>query len=205
MRETETKFVFQTTARWLEEDSKWACWIHITDIKRKACFWIAVVTALAMTGGAVFAVTVSDSLADALLWGGFFLALALLCFIILGWWEASWASRKKEFLQFARIEPDTLDGPVTVILTEQGCVLQYPNVPEALVPWEDMCMIYTWSEGWDIRNRNDDYHNISLRRQNLTVGDPQALDAFLRQRARKAVKPRAIELDELKRIYKIAE
>lgn len=198
---TETKFVFQTTVWQLEEDSKWAIWIRLTNEKQKLNFWVAVILVLPMIGGTVFICTRPDAPAGAWVLGGVVLAIVLAFFIMVILMETRWRSWEKDFFQTALERPNREDGPATVTLTEHGCTAQYANETAELFRWKMVGELCTWSEGWDILDKHG-FCGIALRRQDLTEGDAQSLEEFLCRQTKKTLKPRAIELDELKRIYK---
>lgn len=190
-------FQFQTTIWQFAKDSQWAAWIYQTDAKRKINCGFTILLALLFAGLTVFfRVAWGD---DSQVMGGLTLLMALTA-LVTTWRNLSWKSWKKQFLRVEQMTADRENGPLTVELTDQGCTLYLPDETIERFRWKGVEAVRTWSEGWDILDKPG-FSGISIRRRDLTGGEEKAFESFLKQRAPKPIKPRAIELDELKRRY----
>jgi hypothetical protein len=191
------RFQFQTTIWQFAEDSIWAAWIYQTDAKRKINCGFTILLALLCAGLTVFLRVVWED--DSRMMGGFTLMMILTA-LVTTWRNMNWMTWKKQFLRVEQMPMGQEDGSLTVELTDQGCTLHLPGETIERFRWERVEAVRSWSEGWDILDKPG-FSGISLRRRDLTGGEEKAFESFLRQKVQKPIKPRAIELDELKCRY----
>ncbi len=195
------RFRFQTTVWQFAEDSQWGAWIAQTDIKRKVNCGLALLLTALFAGFTIYRYVAWNS--DVAVPGGLTLLMAIYALVTI-LWNKSWMAWKKQFVQVSKMEMGKEDGPLTIELTDGGCVLYLPDETIERFRWENVAEAYTWSEGWDMIDKYG-FSGISLRKGDLTEGDIQVFESFLQQKIRKPLKPRAIELDELKHRYKIGK
>ncbi len=191
------RFQFQTTIWQFAEDSQWAAWIYQTDAKRKINCGFTILLALLFAGLTIFFRVAYED--DSRVMGALTLLMVLTA-LVTTWRNLNWTSWKKQFLRLEQMPVGRENGPLTVELTDQGCTLYLPGETVERFRWERVEAVRTWSEGWDILDKPG-FSGIALRRSDLTEGEEKAFESFLEQRAQKPIKPRAIELDELKCRY----
>lgn len=194
------KFQFQTTIRKCAEDSKWGGWIYQTDDKRKVGNGVMIVLSALFITATVFTSVAWDG--DWLLMGVPTLCMVGLSIIVI-LQNKNWSSWKKQFIEVDKMRFEREDGELTIELTEEGSTLYWPDETVQFFPWKNVEAIREWSEGWDIIDKPG-FSGISLRREDITVGDAQSVSEFIQKQSKKRIAPRAIELEELKRRYKIS-
>ena len=195
------EFRFETTAQRFADDSVWASWIYQTDAKRKVNIGLMIILTALFAGATIYVeVAWGNGAGDALLAMGSMTIIWALFAAVVSWRNWNWMDWKKQFLEVQQMPFGGEDGPMTVVLTENGCTLFLGDERIERFQWKKIEAVRTWSKGWDIIDKPG-FSGISLREEDMTAGDSASFTRFLQAKCKNTIKPRAIEIEALKRRY----
>ena len=179
----------------------WAGWIYQTNDKRKINIGLMILLTAAFAASTIYVEAAwGNGTGDALLVMGSITILWALLAAVVSWRNWNWMAWKKQFFQVRQMPMGREDGPLTAVLTEQGCTLYLADEIIERFQWRKIEAVRSWPKGWDIIDKSG-FSAISLRQEDMAVGNPESFVQCLQAWSKKTIKPRAIELEELKHRY----